>query len=64
MKTERVPINQAAREIGCNPNNIRAKMYSGEWDLGAVRKINSKTQKARYYIFRGKLDKFLGKEAS
>lgn len=62
MGTERVPINQAAKEIGCDPNVIRAMMYNGKWDLGEVRRLKNSCQKARYYIFRGKLDKFLGKE--
>ena len=61
MTTEKVPIAQAAAEIGCTPQTIREKMYSGEWDLGAYYKKKNSCQKARYYIHRSKLDKFLGK---
>lgn len=60
MKETRVTINQAAAEIGCNPQRVREKMYCGEWDLGAVIKLKGSVQKARYYVFRGKLDAFLG----
>lgn len=61
MVSERVPITTAAEEIGCSQQTIREKMYIGEWDLGVVTKNKSGYQKARYYIFRTKLDKFLGK---
>ena len=62
METQRVSIIQASIEIGCTPQTIREKMYTGQWDLGKFYKSKSKAQKARYYIFRPKLDRFLGKE--
>lgn len=60
MVCQKVPISQAAREIGCRETLIREKMFSGEWDLGEVKKYKNSPHRGRCYIFRGKLDRFLG----
>lgn len=58
--SKKVPIDQAAKEIGCSAQTVRGKMYTGEWDLGAVSRNKGGTIRAHYYVFRAKLDKFLG----
>ena len=61
METERVPVAQAAREIGCCEQFLRQQMKCGEWDLGQVKKPPRGGNRYTYYVFRSKLDKFLGK---
>lgn len=62
---ERVSLIEAAKEIGCAPQAVREHMKRGIWDLGVVVKADQrgKTTDA-YYVFRRKLDKFLGKEVT
>lgn len=58
---ERVPTDQAAREIGVAVQTLYYRMEQGEWDLGTV--VKSRTGKTtRHIVFRAKLDRFLGKE--
>lgn len=59
--SERVKVVDAAKEIGCAPGFLRLKMKTGEWDIGAYSKPAKGGKNARYYVFRSKLDKFLGK---
>lgn len=59
---ERVSVKDAAAEIGCNQEYLRRQMKSGDWDLGSVVKPNKGLTNFQYFIFRSKLDKFLGKE--
>lgn len=61
--SEKVPVAQAARMIGCAPEYLRRRMKAKEWDLGQVVKPPRGGTNYRYYIFRAKLDKFLGKES-
>lgn len=60
--SQRVSVNDAAREIGCAPQALREHMKRGLWDLGEVVPPDKKSGSYVYYIFRPKLDKFLGKE--
>ena len=55
---QRVTVKNAALEIGCSEALLKARMRRKEWDLGFVEGDYRKT----YYIFREKLDRFLGKE--
>lgn len=58
--SERVSTEEAAKEIGCNPQYLRERIKAGDWDLGTcVKPRGNKT--CSYYVFRTKLDKFLGK---
>ena len=58
--SESLTVKEAAKEIGCNPQYLRERMQEGIWDLGTcVKPKGNKT--FRYYVFRTKLDKFLGK---
>lgn len=59
---ERVSLPVAARELGCSPQAVREHMRAGLWDLGEVipPEKRGKTTWA-YYIFRPKLDVFLGR---
>ena len=61
-ETEKVQIDQAAREIGCCKQFLRQQMRRGEWDLGAIVRPEKKGSSYRYYVFRRKLDAFLGKD--
>ena len=64
MQNDRVKLLDAAKELGCSPQCVREHMKRGIWDLGTVvRNQNKKScRKYEYYIFRGKLNKVLGKE--
>lgn len=55
--SQKVTVRNAAKEIGCDPEYLRRKMKTGEWDLGEYEKGK---KRARYFVFRKKLDKFLG----
>lgn len=61
MEVQKVTAEQAAKEIGCDPLTVRMRMRRGEWDLGAVIKPGPGKKNWRCYIFRSKLDRFLGK---
>lgn len=58
---EKVTVEEAAREIGCAPEYLRRQMKAKEWDLGQVVKPPRGGTNCRYFIFRAKLDNFLGK---
>lgn len=61
---QRVSPEQAAVELGCSPHLVRLKMQSGEWDLGeAVSPEKSGLKCWKYYIYRPKLDRHIGKSA-
>lgn len=62
--SERVTVKEAAKLIGCDAGFVRMKMRKkGEdhWDLGEVIKPGKAGGNYRYYIFRSKLDAFLGR---
>lgn len=59
---ERVSVKDAAMEIGCAPEYLRRQMKSGKWNLGEVVKPSAHGCQHEYFIFRAKLNKFLGKE--
>lgn len=58
--SQRVSVAQAAEEIGCDKEYLRRQMKKGEWDLGIYGKPERGQKKGTYFIFRHKLDKFLG----
>lgn len=60
-ETQRVSVKIAAKEIGCDMEYLRRKMKTGRWNLGRVEKPSSPGGKYNYFIFRAKLDEFLGK---
>lgn len=57
---QRVSVPDVAKEIGCDQNYLRQQMRRGEWDLGSYVKPGREKKKASYFVFRNKLDKFLG----
>lgn len=57
---QRVSVPEAAKEIGCDQNYLRQQMRRGEWDLGSYVRPGRGKKKASYFVFRNKLDKFLG----
>ena len=59
---QRLSVKQAAAEIGCDPEYLRRQMRSGKWDLGSVIRPGKGVSIYQYFIFRAKLDKFLGIE--
>lgn len=61
---ERVSVKDAAAEIGCAQEYLRRQMKSGRWNLGEVVKPSTHGCHYEYFIFRAKLDKFLGKEVT
>lgn len=60
-KNNRVRPKDAAKEIGCCLPWLYERMKAGDWDLGEYNKPKGR-KKATVFIFRDKLDKFLGKE--
>lgn len=62
MGEQRVKVADAAREIGCHPEYLRRQMQAGKWDLGKVVRPARGSGKYEYFIFRAKLDRFLGLE--
>ncbi len=58
--SQRVRVEDAAREIGCCPGYLRQQLRAGVWELGTVVKPPRKGGQYEYFIFREKLDKFLG----
>lgn len=61
-KCQRVLVADAAKEIGCDPDFLRQMMKKNKWDLGTVVPPTRAGGIYTYYIFRPKLDKFLGIE--
>lgn len=63
VTSERVRTKDAAKEIGCAEQYLRERMRDKKdhWDLGVVIRPKTGGKNCRYYIFRSKLDAFLGK---
>lgn len=61
-KCQRVPVEDAAAEIGCYPQYLRQQMRAKKWDLGQVIYPKGPRGQCTYLVFRAKLDKFLGIE--
>ena len=64
IKGDRITAAAAAREIGCDVEFLRRQMQrkdGGRWDLGEVVPPEVPGGNSQYFIFRGKLDKFLGR---
>ena len=59
---QRISVPDAAKEIGCDPDYLRQKMKRKEWDLGVVVPPVKGKKMYTYFIFRAKLDRFLGIE--
>lgn len=60
--SERVPIPVAAKELGVAPASVREHMKRGIWDLGIVVSPQKSGKKIwKFYIYRNKLDKHLGR---
>ena len=59
MNSERVPLLQAAKELGIAPQGLREYMKRGLIDLGVVMPGSGKRK--NYLIYRDKLDRVLGK---
>ena len=60
--SQRVTVADAAKEIGCEPDYLRQKMKKRIWDLGTVVAPSQPSGRYEYFIFRAKLDRFLGLE--
>ena len=62
-ETQRVPVDEAAQIIGCHPDYLKMKMRKKKWDLGRVEyPEDKKNGQCTYFIFRPKLEKFIGCE--
>ena len=60
MQKERVPLVQAAKELGIAPQGLREYMKRGLIDLGLVMP-SLEGKRYNYLIYRDKLDQVLGK---
>jgi len=59
--SRRVPLPQAAAELGMSPQGLREYMKRGIIDIGEVLPAANGGTCKRYCIFRDKLDKYMGK---
>lgn len=59
--SERVPLEQAAAELGMNPQSLREYMKRGLMDVGVVMPSINGSGRRQYFVFRSKLDKYLGR---
>lgn len=64
MKSQRVRVEDAAKEIGCCPEYLQRQMKAGKWNLGKVVKPSGKGTQCEYFIFQTKLDEFLGQSVA
>ncbi|ODM03177.1 hypothetical protein BEI61_03971 [Eisenbergiella tayi] len=63
VESERVPMKQAAKELGVAQETVRYYMMIGRWDdLGDVIPPNDRSTRYRFIIYRSRLDKHLGRE--
>lgn len=51
---------QAARFLGCNPQKVRVRMESGDWQIGNVVPAKKNGKQKEYDIFPQKLADMLG----
>lgn len=59
---QRVSVEQAAKELGCSPQEVRLNMQDGTWELGEVIPPVKGKKRWKYYVYREKLDLHLGKK--
>ena len=62
-ESRRVPLPQAAAELGLSPQGLREYMKRGLIDIGQVLPAANGGNGKRYVIFRDKLDRHMGKIA-
>lgn len=61
MASNRVPVTQAAKEMGMAPQGVRECMKRGLIDIGVVLPARNGSATLTYHIYRDKLDRHLGK---
>ncbi len=59
--SRRVPLPQAAAELGMSQQGLREYMKRGIIDIGEVLPAANGGACKRYHIFRDKLDRYMGK---
>lgn len=60
MKSERVPIKEAAELLGTSPAAVRERMRRGIYDIGLyIPKSKSGNSRDSFEIYRAKLNKLL-----
>ncbi len=57
---ERMTVKECADLLGVSPQTVRERMKRKIWDIGTVSK--SRQGIRRYDIFRGKVERLIGKE--
>lgn len=63
QESKYVPVYQAARELGMNPQCVRERIKRKMFHPEIGYAMPSLTgEHVRYFIYRDKLDRFLGKE--
>ena len=62
VEKELMSTREAAAILGVSPQMVRARMITGEWDLGTVLLPSRSTgrKNRRCYVSRAKLARFLG----
>lgn len=60
--SRRVPLPQAAAELGMSAQGLREYMKKGIIDIGEVLPAANGGEGKRYHIFRDKLDRYMGIE--
>ena len=59
VRSNRVKTKDAAKEIGCAKQFLVEQIKTGAWDLGSYVKPKG-GKRGTCFVFRSKLDKFLG----
>ena len=59
VRSNRVRTEDAAKEIGCAKQFLVEQIKTGAWDLGSYVKPKG-AKRGACFVFRSKLDKFLG----
>ena len=61
---QRVPLPEAAKVLGMDPDSLRQAMLRKEIDLGIILPPRTKGGRRQYIVLRTKLDKLIGKETA
>ena len=59
--SERIPVNEAAKILGMNPQGVRQQMKAGILDIGRVVPPTGKKVNHEYHVYINKLNKVLVK---
>lgn len=62
--TDRIPVAEAARLIGCTPQIVRFNMRKGIWKIGLVVPPTKGKKITQYYVYRARVMNLIGGEGA